>query len=329
MEMKKDYWIVQPDEDSGFHDDCSSVAYGDSENDARDPVQISAYKTKSWSCFAQNKKDEEKLKGSPGKVQEKNGLSDWPKSKGNFLQRATKKIIGKTKRIFGNLKPEEDKKAAYVKPELELKENHATQVNIILPANSSTSINRDLVDDGKLNFFRTDPLRSPFKESRSSTFSKESLESHSYTGSRNLSHRTDPQQCSIRGPRNAFFNASRESFPREALQVSERQVMLRVLFDFEACDNDDITVRRGELVRVLSKDDEDWWWVENLHRDQGFVPRSFLWPCGCYVCQKFILEKVSNVCQRSSQYHQREPEYARHDERIKLVGDRKYTSTWC
>lgn len=43
--------------------------------------------------------------------------------------------------------------------------------------------------------------------------------------------------------------------------------MLCVLFDFEVCDNDDIIVRRGEFVRVLSKDDEDWWWVENLYWD--------------------------------------------------------------
>lgn len=270
-----DYWVIQPDEDSGFNDDCSSVAYGE---DSSSPVQITAYKTKSWGCFKSSKNDEEKPKEQQENVRGKN---EWPTRKGNFLQRATKKIIGKTKRIFGNLKPEEVKKPASVQqPETKLKENHTAQVNIILPANSSTSINEDLVDDGKVNFFRADPLRSPFRESRSSASRRESRES--LGESRNSFQRTDLQRCSIRGPRDSFFRESRDAFPRDALRVSERQTMLRVLFDFQACDNDDISVRRGELVRVLNKDDDDWWWVENVHRDQGFVPRSFLWPCGCY-----------------------------------------------
>ena len=123
---------------------------------------------------------------------------------------------------------------------------------------------------------QADPLRSPFRESRSSASSRDSHES--LGESRSSFQRTDPQRCSIRGPRDSFFRESRD----DALRVSERQTMLRVLFDFQACDNDDISVRRGELVRVLNKDDDDWWWVENVHRDQGFVPRSFLWPCGCY-----------------------------------------------
>lgn len=169
-----------------------------------------------------------------------------------------------------------------MKPLLRFQENHATQVNIILPANSSTSINLDLLDDGKLNFFRDDPLRSPIRKSHMSVSSKESCESHSYAQSRNSFHGMDIQRCSIRGPRDSFFREPRESFSWDSRRFSERQAMLRVLFDFEACDDDDISVSRGELVKVLNKDDEDWWWVENEYRDQGFVPRSFLWPCGCY-----------------------------------------------
>lgn len=327
--MKKDYWAVEPDEDSGFHDECSSVAYGET---VAYPVQVTGHKTKSWGCFTQNEKDKKKFK-KPGNVHEKNALSGWSKPKGNFLQRATKNIIGKTKRLFGNLKQEEDKSPAYEKPLLRFHENHATQVNIILPANSSNSINLDLLDDGKLNFFRDDPLRSPIRKSHMSVSSRESRESHSSAQSRNSFHGMDTQRCSIRGPRDSFFREPRESFSWDSVRFSERQAMLPVLFDFEACDDDDISVSRGELVRVLNKDDEDWWWVENEYRDQGFVPRSFLWPCGCYVCQRFILEKVSNVAdrQRSQYSQQKEPEdcYSRYDERTKIVGDRKCTSTWC
>lgn len=86
--------------------------------------------------------------------------------------------------------------------------------------------------------------------------------------------RAEKMRCSIR--------ESRGLNPREAFRLRERQTMLRVLFDFQACDDDDISVMRGELVQVLNKDDKDWWWVENEHRQRGFVPRNFLWPCGCY-----------------------------------------------
>lgn len=273
--------------DSGFKDD-SSVAFSD---ESYYSGQMStANKTKSWNCFT-SKRQSIKLK----EQHEANGNSERPR-KANFLQRATKKIFGKTKRIFGR-KPEDGKKATFFKPEVNLKENYTEPVNIILPAESYTSVNEEPMYDDKVNFTRADQMRCSFRESRGLD-------------------------------------------PREAARVRERQTMLRVLFDFQACDDDDISVMRGELVRVLNKDDNDWWWVENVHREQGFVPRNFLWPCGCYVCQKFILEKVSNAGpafhdqymeQERNQSIRRyaEEEFSSFDERTKLVGNRRYTSTWC
>lgn len=220
-----EYSVVQLDDDSGFKDDSSI-------SDQSDFSEQIAYKTKSWNCFTSKKQG---LK--PKEQHETNGISGRPR-KQNFLQRATKKIFGKTKRIFGR-KPEDGKKATFFKPEVKLKENYTEPVNIIIPAESYTSVYEEPMYDDKVNFTRADQMRCSFRESRGMN-------------------------------------------PREALQVRERQTMLRVLFDFQACDDDDISVMRGELVRVLNKDDNDWWWVENVHREQGFVPRNFLWPCGCY-----------------------------------------------
>lgn len=219
--------MVQPDGDSGFQDD-SSVASSEAESNFSD--QSATDKAKSWNCFTTKKQ-------SVKQQQETNAISGWPR-KQNFLQRATKKIFGKTKRIFGRKKGDE-KKAFSSKPEVKLKENLTEQVNIIIPAESYTSVYDEPAYDGNANFVRADQMR-----------------------------------CSIR--------ESRGLNPRDAMRVRERQTMLRVLFDFQACDDDDISVARGELVKVLSKDDNDWWWVENIHREQGFVPRNFLWPCGCY-----------------------------------------------
>lgn len=238
-----EYSVVQSDDDSGFKDD-SSIAFSD-ESDFSEQMST-AYKTKSWNCFT-SKKQGFKLK----QQHETNGIQSGYPRKENFLHRATRKIIGKTKRIFGR-KSEDGKKATSSKPEVKLKENYTEPVNIIIPAESYTSVYEEPQYDDKVNFTRADQMR-----------------------------------CSIR--------ESRGLDPREALRVRERQTMLRVLFDFQACDDDDIPVMRGELVRVLNKDDNDWWWVENVHREQGFVPRNFLWPCGCYGRFNNLVIKYNNL----------------------------------
>lgn len=64
--------------------------------------------------------------------------------------------------------------------------------------------------------------------------------------------------------------------------VTQPKSMLRVMYDFRAREENDVSVRRGEMVTVLNKDDDDWWWVENSKLQQGFVPKKYVWPCSCY-----------------------------------------------
>lgn len=49
-----------------------------------------------------------------------------------------------------------------------------------------------------------------------------------------------------------------------------------VLFDFHAADENDVDVRRGEVVTVLNRDDEDWWWVMRDDGIEGFIPSSYV-----------------------------------------------------
>ena len=51
-----------------------------------------------------------------------------------------------------------------------------------------------------------------------------------------------------------------------------------VKFDFVACDENDINVHKGEMVRVLNKEDDDWYWVANMSGIEGFIPKDFLVP---------------------------------------------------
>jgi len=51
-----------------------------------------------------------------------------------------------------------------------------------------------------------------------------------------------------------------------------------VRFDFIACDENDIDAQKGDRVRVLNKDDKDWYWVSNSKGAEGFIPKDFLVP---------------------------------------------------
>lgn len=50
------------------------------------------------------------------------------------------------------------------------------------------------------------------------------------------------------------------------------------LYSFEAREENDVTVDRGEFVTVLNKEDPDWFWVCRSDSEEGFVPSSFLCP---------------------------------------------------
>ena len=51
-----------------------------------------------------------------------------------------------------------------------------------------------------------------------------------------------------------------------------------VRFEFIACDENDINAKKGDRVRVLNKDDKDWYWVADKHGVEGFIPKDFLVP---------------------------------------------------
>lgn len=67
---------------------------------------------------------------------------------------------------------------------------------------------------------------------------------------------------------------------RQKVQVThfrkfENEVVM-VLFDFHAADENDVDVQRGEVVTVLNRDDEDWWWVMRDDGLEGFIPSSYV-----------------------------------------------------
>lgn len=52
--------------------------------------------------------------------------------------------------------------------------------------------------------------------------------------------------------------------------------MALVLYDFEALEDDELTVKEDEKLTVLNDENEDWWKCCNLKGDEGLVPAAYL-----------------------------------------------------
>ncbi|XP_077287635.1 dachs ligand with SH3s isoform X2 [Arctopsyche grandis] len=51
-----------------------------------------------------------------------------------------------------------------------------------------------------------------------------------------------------------------------------------VLYTFQARDENDVPVERGEFVTVLNREDPDWFWVVRSNGQEGFIPSGFVYP---------------------------------------------------
>ena len=73
----------------------------------------------------------------------------------------------------------------------------------------------------------------------------------------------------IRGFRPGTSKPLIDSFDKQYLE------QLVVIHDFEAREEDEVFVSKGERVKVLNADDPQWLWVVTVHTgEQGFIPRS-------------------------------------------------------
>ena len=51
---------------------------------------------------------------------------------------------------------------------------------------------------------------------------------------------------------------------------------VRVLYDFIASEKDELHVSSGELLEVLSTEDDPWWLCKNSKGHQGMAPSNYL-----------------------------------------------------
>ena len=100
---------------------------------------------------------------------------------------------------------------------------------------------------------------------------------------------------SVKSPRPTECKPAFDSFKKQFLEE------LVVIHDFEAKEEDEVFVAKGETVRVLNADDPLWLWIETTPGDEGFVPRTCLslgnHPCkyACTSGENKVIETVSNT----------------------------------
>ncbi|XP_064627868.1 SH3 domain-containing protein Dlish-like [Lineus longissimus] len=71
---------------------------------------------------------------------------------------------------------------------------------------------------------------------------------------------------------------SHETQLSTSIETFEKQPLgnYLVMFPFEANQENDLSVRPGEFVTALNKDDPDWYWVKTRDGEEGFVPSAYL-----------------------------------------------------
>ncbi|XP_029647933.1 SH3 domain-containing protein Dlish-like [Octopus sinensis] len=51
-----------------------------------------------------------------------------------------------------------------------------------------------------------------------------------------------------------------------------------VVYNFDAVNDNDITVESGDIITVLNVDDPNWFWIIKNCKQEGFIPASYLVP---------------------------------------------------
>ncbi|XP_028398391.1 SH3 domain-containing protein Dlish-like [Dendronephthya gigantea] len=87
-----------------------------------------------------------------------------------------------------------------------------------------------------------------------------------------------PESHQVNAIENNSDSASVQTLNSESYQefVKRNHGQYSVLFDFEAVQEDDVSVKQGERVVVLNKDDADWYWVKTKDGREGFTPKEYL-----------------------------------------------------
>jgi hypothetical protein len=89
----------------------------------------------------------------------------------------------------------------------------------------------------------------------------------------------DPKQTIPKDEKMAAMTPSQQEIQLStSIETFEKRPLgnYLVMFQFDASQENDLSVCPGEFVTALNKDDPDWYWVKTRDDDEGFVPSAYL-----------------------------------------------------
>lgn len=95
---------------------------------------------------------------------------------------------------------------------------------------------------------------------------------HGYCGPPDLADSTQHEQLSLSSGVSSATAGESAVFSRNPAG------RYMVLYTFQARDENDVDVERGEFVTVLNREDPDWYWIVRSDGQEGFIPSGFVHP---------------------------------------------------
>lgn len=68
----------------------------------------------------------------------------------------------------------------------------------------------------------------------------------------------------------------RERKRLELQAEQEGDVMVRALYDYHAQEEGELSFKKGDIIKLLEKDDEGGWWIGDLRGIMGLFPKNFV-----------------------------------------------------
>ncbi|KAF8369144.1 src-1 [Pristionchus pacificus] len=85
-----------------------------------------------------------------------------------------------------------------------------------------------------------------------------------------------------------------QSGKMERNSVTPKKELIVALFAYDAMGSEDISMRKGDLLRLIEERNNEWWLVENLRTtEQGLVPRTFVAKKMAEECEEWFAHHMS------------------------------------
>ena len=84
----------------------------------------------------------------------------------------------------------------------------------------------------------------------------------------------------------------------ETCQLQDPSGRYVVLYSYNAQDENDLSVERGQCVTVLNSDDPDWFWVSKFDGQEGFVPSGFIYPLDAIQRQRTYIQYTTYMSRK-------------------------------